>query len=82
MTAQSQRLLSEVLILPERDRAELASLIIASLDGPPDADSQRLWAEEITRRIQEFEKDPSRAEDWQTVKARIQQKLWGPKSAS
>ncbi len=76
---QSHRLLSDALLLPEKERAELASQIIASLDGPPDPDADSLWAEEITRRIREFEKDPTRAEDWQVVKARLQQKLW-PKS--
>ena len=79
MTAQSHRLLSDALLLPEKERAELASQIIASLDGPPDPDADGLWAEEIARRIREFEKDPSRAEDWQVVKARLRQKLW-PKS--
>jgi len=75
MTAQSHQLLSEALRLPEKDRAELASMIIASLDEPADPDAESAWAEEIARRIQEFEKDPSRAEDWEAVKARIQQKL-------
>ncbi len=79
MKAQSRRLLSDALQLPEKERAELASLIIASLDGPPDPDAGHRWAEEIARRIQEFERDPSRAEDWQVVKARLKQKLW-PKS--
>jgi len=79
MTTQSHRLLSDALLLPERDRAELASQIIASLDGPPDPDAEAGWSEEFARRIQEFEKDPSRAEDWSVVKARLEQKLW-PKS--
>lgn len=76
MTAQNHRLLSDALLLPEKDRAELASQIIASLDGPPDPDAEGLWTEEIARRIREFEEDPSRAEDWQVVKARLQKKLW------
>jgi putative addiction module component (TIGR02574 family) len=79
MTVRSHQLLTDALLLPEKDRAELASQIIASLDGPPDPDADGLWAEEIARRIREFEKDPSRARDWQTVKDRIQKKLW-PKS--
>ena len=79
MSAQSQQLLSDALLLPEKERAELASQIIASLDGPPDPGTEGLWAEEIARRIQEFEKDPSRAEDWQVVQARIRKRLW-PKS--
>ena len=76
MTAPNSRLLSDALLLPEKERAELASQIIASLDGPPDPNAEGLWAAEIERRIREFEKDPSRAEDWNVVKARIQQKLW------
>ncbi len=79
MTSRSHRLLSDALLLPEKERAELAGQIIASLDGPPDPDSESLWAEEVARRIREFEKDPSRAEDWQVVKARLQRDLW-PKS--
>ncbi len=79
MTAQSHRLLSDALRLPEKERAELASQIIASLDGPPDPDAEGAWAEEIARRVREFEKDPSRAEDWEVVKARLLRKLW-PKS--
>ena len=82
MTEQSHRLLSDALLLPEKDRAELASLIIASLDGPPDPDAESFWTKEIARRIQEFEKDPSRAEDWEVVKAQIKQKLWGSKNQS
>jgi putative addiction module component (TIGR02574 family) len=76
MIAQSHRLLSDALLLPEKERAELASQIIASLDGPPDPDAEGLWTEEIARRIRDFERDPSRAEDWSVVKARLQQKLW------
>ena len=80
MNGRGQDLLADALSLPERERAELARELIASLDGAPDPDAEELWAEEIRRRIEEYDKDPSRGEDWRVVKARIEKKLWGRKS--
>jgi hypothetical protein len=50
---------------------ELASLIIASIDGPPGPDAQDLRAGENCRRVSEYEKDPSSADDWEAIKARV-----------
>ena len=36
------------------ERAELARDLIASLDGPPDADARNEWDKEICRRINEI----------------------------
>ncbi|MBI4604201.1 MAG: addiction module protein [Planctomycetes bacterium] len=77
MSNQGQELLSAALSLPEIERAVLARELIASLDGPPDADAEEAWALEIQRRLELHEKDPSRGEDWEKVKRRIEQKLWG-----
>ena len=82
MTERSQKLLEEALTLPEEERAELASKILATLDGPPDDDAEAQWADEIARRLEEYEKDPTRAESWAVVKARIRRKVWGKKTAS
>lgn len=35
--------------LPEQDRAELAALLIESLDVEPDAATEKAWAREIGR---------------------------------
>ncbi len=45
----------DALALPELDRAELARELVASLDGPGDADLARAWDVEICRRINEIE---------------------------
>jgi len=82
MTQRSQKLLTEALLLPEKERVELASELLATLDGPPDADAEKLWAEEIARRLDEYEKDPSKAETWDLVKARIEREVWGKKNKS
>ena len=38
--------------LSESERAELASALVASLDGPPDPDAEQLWEREIVRRLE------------------------------
>lgn len=52
MTLEALRV--EVLKLSEKERADLAYELIHSLDddGPADPDYERLWAEEIARRMQ------------------------------
>src|SRR5208282_1812503 len=47
MTASARRLLEDVLALPEADRLELASEIIASVDGPSDSDWEAAWLAEL-----------------------------------
>ena len=44
-----ERVRSEALTLSESERAELAHDLVASLDGPPDADAEPLWEAEILR---------------------------------
>jgi len=49
MTNTARKLLDDVLLLPEDERRELASEIIASVDGPPDADWEQAWLAELDR---------------------------------
>lgn len=46
---------SEVLALPEKDRAFLAHQLIASLDETVDADAEVHWQQVIDRRSREME---------------------------
>jgi putative addiction module component (TIGR02574 family) len=41
--------------LPEAERAELALVLIESLDGPADADVEEAWRVEIERRAAQVE---------------------------
>lgn len=45
----------DALALSELERAELARDLVASLDGPADADANAAWDIEICRRINEIE---------------------------
>ncbi|MBW2526305.1 MAG: addiction module protein, partial [Deltaproteobacteria bacterium] len=51
MTNTARKLLDDVLLLPEDERLELASEIIASVDGPPDANWEQAWLAELDRRV-------------------------------
>jgi RNA polymerase sigma-70 factor (ECF subfamily) len=50
MTGSARKLLDEVLALPEAERLEMASEIIASVDGPRDGDWDATWLAELDRR--------------------------------
>jgi putative addiction module component (TIGR02574 family) len=60
-SATLKRALDLALELPESERAALAHDLLASLDGPPDA--QRAWEVEITKRLDELEAGKARAID-------------------
>ena len=51
MTDAAKKLLEAASALPEDERLELASELIASVDGPPDADWESAWLAEIDRRV-------------------------------
>ena len=42
--------------LPEAERAELALVLIESLDGPADADVEEAWRVEIEHRVAQVER--------------------------
>jgi hypothetical protein len=45
----------DILALSEEDRLALLRVLIADLDGPPDADVDRSWLDEAERRDRELE---------------------------
>jgi len=45
---------AEALALPEKDRAELARVLILSLEAPGEEANERIWAEEAERRYREL----------------------------
>ena len=75
MTGPTRKLLDEVLALPENERLELASEIIASVDGPQDADWEAVWLAELDRRVEAAKSRGEGAGDWGDVRARILRRL-------
>ncbi len=52
---------ADVLKLAEKDRAELARVLLLSLEPSEDQDVELVWAEEAERRYQELQSGASRA---------------------
>jgi putative addiction module component (TIGR02574 family) len=67
--------LEDALSLPEQERLELASELIASIDGPQDADWEASWLAEVDRRVQAARTRGEHASDWSDVRGRILRRL-------
>jgi hypothetical protein len=63
--------LPDVLGLPEEDRVHIATEVLASLDGPPDADWRLAWEAELERRRQAAAERGEPAPAWAEVRMRI-----------
>lgn len=77
MTQAASALLADALRLSEDARAELAAELLASLDGPADADTHDAWDAEIGRRIAAIESGHMQLESWDEVKQRVAKDVLG-----
>jgi len=68
-------LLAEAIGLPVPERLKLASDLIASVDGPPDADWDAVWLAELDRRVDAARRRGTPAPEWSEVRARILDRL-------
>lgn len=65
--------------LSESERAELAGLLLESLEAEPDAGVEAAWAAEIERRVGEIESGKVQTIPWEQVRAELHARL-GAKS--
>jgi len=75
MSSSARKLLQDSLALPEDERLELASEIIASVDGPRDADWEATWLAELDRRSEAAKARGEPADEWIEVRGRILKRL-------
>lgn len=61
--------------LTEAERAELASALLASLDGAPDPDAAEQWEAEILRRIQQIDQGNATFLSLEELRERIRNRL-------
>lgn len=72
-----EKLRSEVLRLPEPDRAELAHELVNSLDAPADADATEAWEKELLRRLAEVEAGTAMLVDREALRNRMRARIDG-----
>lgn len=74
MTEHAEKVKEEVLQLPENDRAELARLLIESLDEAEDSDVEGAWDAELERRLKRIDEGKSHLRPAHEVLAEIRDK--------
>lgn len=75
MTKSAEAVLADALRLDSESRAELATELLASLDGPADPGAEAAWAAEIERRVAAIEAGSVKLESWETVRRRIEKEI-------
>lgn len=61
--------------LSEKDRADLAGLLLESLEDEPDEDVEAAWAAEIARRVAELDAGSVASIPWEQVRQRLAARL-------
>jgi hypothetical protein len=78
MSGRAQKVLGEALGLTDDERADVAMELVASLDGPTDADADDAWVVEIERRARGVLDDADGGQEWSVVRAELESKLRRP----
>lgn len=71
MTKIVRELYEKASQLPESDRAELAALLLESLETPADPDVEEAWAREIEHRLAEFRAGRVPTIPWEELRAHL-----------
>jgi len=61
--------------LNESDRAQLAGLLLESVEHDPEQDVEQAWVEEIDRRLKSVDDGSATMIPWEEVKRRTHEKL-------
>lgn len=80
MTVDVDAILREALALPDKDRADVAARLLASLDTAADDEAASVataWAEELERRSRRALSGQDVGEDWAAVRRRLADELAG-----
>jgi putative addiction module component (TIGR02574 family) len=71
MSRAVRDLYAEAAELPPNERAELAGLLLESLEDQPPIDNQEAWAQEIERRMADYRAGRVKTISWQEVRAHL-----------
>lgn len=77
-TETLSKLRSDVLSLPEEERAELAHALVKSLDAPAESDARSAWDQEIVRRLAEIDVGTAKLIDRTEFQRRMQARIGRP----
>ncbi|VFN06686.1 MAG: putative addiction module component, TIGR02574 family [Candidatus Kentron sp. G] len=69
--AAVDEILSSALRQPERERARIATLLIASLDASVDRENDSAWEQEIDKRLHEIDTGAVTCIPWEEVRKQL-----------
>ena len=75
MATPQTELFKEALDLDDKDRAELAGLLIESLDMDVEEGVEAAWISEVERRLESLDKGQAESVPWEEVQQRLLKKL-------
>ena len=75
MATSATDILKQALELKEEERAELASLLIESLDEPVEEGVEAAWMIEIERRMADLDSGTAKTLPWDEVRAKLHGRL-------
>lgn len=71
MSTDVGEITAAALALSEEEREGLVARLVESLDGPPDADVEQAWADEIARRLEDIRSGKEKGIPWEEARKRI-----------
>lgn len=71
MTRAVEELYEQASQLPVEDRAELAGLLLESIEDPPDEGVEEAWAAEVERRMAEYRAGRVKTIPWSELRAHL-----------
>ena len=75
MATSATDILKQALELKEEERAELASLLIESLDEPAEEGVEAAWVAEIERRMADLDSGTAKTLPWDEVREKLHGRL-------
>ncbi len=72
MSKVADDIITTAMQLPVVERAEIASALLASLDGEPEAAVETAWATEIEQRIARIKAGTAKGRPWDEVRKRLE----------
>jgi len=71
MTRAVEQLYEQASHLPAEDRAELAGMLLESIEDPPDEGVEEAWAVEIERRMADYRAGKVKTIPWSELRAHL-----------
>lgn len=71
VTRAAAELLQEAVELDEADRIDRAAELLATANGPADADWEEAWGAELDRRTAEADRTGNAGDTWEEVRAHV-----------